>query len=1001
MILPVYTKLAPASNSSQFRESRPSRPESPTQAPQLPMSSEANNASIFSVISHDSNSTEVPNQSNYTQDATYDEHTPAPLNTPGATQRVVSTPNSGMTFPAMASPSAAPRSISMVIDNHRTHGEDSPVMNETLSVIDEHITDMNTPRSSLLASARKNPNDSGSEYSSHVDHRLSYITGNETDDEDADSLTAEEVMNWNPAQAAQYLHEIGVDQRHCDIFQEQEFSGEVLLNLEKSALFMSELELGPVGRRLATWYKIKAFQDEIKAKGHSASYKMDGDGSVVGSVTGSTSASQASTNGSAFVRGSQQFHRSPTYRHSRQNSPRIITDTQNSQEGDSPGLPKIYSTDMSNRPSAASIRDYNHSRRHSSIDFGKSEVSSIQNTTAGATPPTSPFTGHKHQSSFDKSWTMTGFPQGPANNNTRASTILGLGSLGMAGPALPFATDRNAVTPNANEISNPMDSSPREFDRGYLSSSEIDNGRKNRNVLRKNQPSISGHGRQHSSSHDARSNSLSVAKRHSRFGSAGSIMEAIASVTSSGTKNDEAKTRARTQSMKETSSNPSTATTTPNASTPLVTKLDYSESPTSLTSSKSNPVSPMMKQEGFSAFSSVTSKLRPSKRSSSEAVTGNEKAQAFTTGTIPSPIRESPHSPTRTGSTTPSAASKSLDVESITDNSIRSGPLIPASRTSSGATKRGKSKKETSAYKSLLVLAPEVAMKNCDHCGWMHKKSAKMTSTFKSRFFVLRDKRLAYYYSMNDKIEKGLIDINAHRVMMVENDIITSLYAGLAGTKSNPTSPANAPSSGAPSEDQTTEAGAGGPFFFKLVPPRTGLSKAVQFTRPAVHYFAVDSYKEGREWYLALKKASIDRDETQPVASTYSQKTISLAKAQQMKQRPPALMNLDEHIEPSSDEPQSKDDPPEEDDHGLNIQGLNLSYEYIASEATKGTSANGTAETLEANSLGPDSKRPQSDQPLTKTYKDGLDGNSTLRMVRSLSGGLGRHNAENGEGMAI
>lgn len=46
-------------------------------------------------------------------------------------------------------------------------------------------------------------------------------------------------------------------------------------------------------------------------------------------------------------------------------------------------------------------------------------------------------------------------------------------------------------------------------------------------------------------------------------------------------------------------------------------------------------------------------------------------------------------------------------------------------------------------------------------------------------------------------------------------------------------------------------------------------------------------------------KATIDRDESQPMTSTYQQKTISLAKARQMRHRPPALMNLDERIEES------------------------------------------------------------------------------------------------------
>ena len=63
-------------------------------------------------------------------------------------------------------------------------------MHETLSVIDEHITDMSTPRHSVNGKDSR-ANDSGSEYSSH--HRMSYINGQETDEEEQNMHTEEEV----------------------------------------------------------------------------------------------------------------------------------------------------------------------------------------------------------------------------------------------------------------------------------------------------------------------------------------------------------------------------------------------------------------------------------------------------------------------------------------------------------------------------------------------------------------------------------------------------------------------------------------------------------------------------------------------------------------------------------------------------------------------------------------------------------------------------------------
>ena len=96
-------------------------------------------------------------------------------------------------------------------------------------------------------------------------------------------------------------------------------------------------------------------------------------------------------------------------------------------------------------------------------------------------------------------------------------------------------------------------------------------------------------------------------------------------------------------------------------------------------------------------------------------------------------------------------------------------------------------------------------------------------------------------------------------------------------------------------------------FIFKLVPPRMNLAKGINFTKPTVHYFAVNSRQEGRLWMAALMKATIDRDENGQVTTTYNQKTISLAKARARRERPPALKEeanraeLDAGTQPSGD----------------------------------------------------------------------------------------------------
>jgi hypothetical protein len=228
-------------------------------------------------------------------------------------------------------------------------------------------------------------------------------------------------------------------------------------------------------------------------------------------------------------------------------------------------------------------------------------------------------------------------------------------------------------------------------------------------------------------------------------------------------------------------------------------------------------------------------------------------------------------------------------------------------------------------------------MVNCDYSGWMKKKSPSLMTTWKPRLFVLRGRRLSYYYTEDDTEEKGLIDISSHRVLPADHDLLTGLHATVTGAKSSPTSPANAHTptinsiEGAASIDSTLQKPvADSMFIFKLVPPRTGLSRAVNFTKPTVHYFAVDNVKQGRLWMAALMKATIDRDETKPITSTYQQKTISLAKAKAMRQRPPALMGLDETA--AKAEPAATAGDPS----GLNIQGLPLGDEPTAPTGSSG-----------------------------------------------------------------
>jgi hypothetical protein len=276
----------------------------------------------------------------------------------------------------------------------------------------------------------------------------------------------------------------------------------------------------------------------------------------------------------------------------------------------------------------------------------------------------------------------------------------------------------------------------------------------------------------------------------------------------------------------------------------------------------------------------------------------------------------------RTGSTTPSGTSKSSERHS-TDESGKAADgagFVVRPRTV-------KSKKDTSAYtRGLEKKSPKEQMDGSDYSGWMKKRSSNLMTTWKPRLFVLRGRRLSYYYSEDDTEERGLIDITAHRVLRADNDPIIALHATVTGATALPanasatenaggmklTSPAVIPSLA--SKDGN------GPFFFKLVPPKSNNSRTVQFTKPTTHYFQVDTVQEGRLWMAALMKATIERDLSGKVETSNKQKTISLKQARLMQARPPALMNL-----PTPSEQPGQLLEEDEEDKGLRIEGLNLS----------------------------------------------------------------------------
>ena len=760
----------------------------------------------------------------------------------------------------------------------------SPVMNETLSVIEEHITDMSTPRHSLLSSRERVSR--GVEPS-----RLSYINGHETDEEESGPCTEKEVLTWTPEQVAEFLEGRGADQRQCEVFREEEITGEVLLNLDQSSLMLKQFDLGKMGRRLALWHKIHDFQLEVRGPRPGTQPTAADEGGR----------NRSTSFGLPRIPSLMENTRISSGHQSQRSIPELEP------VPDSATLPpQIEPPTDTSRPSAASIRSFNHKRRHSSIDGVTSPKT--QGSTADENAAASQAT-HSKQGSFDRTWTMGSNATQVENKNAPSH---------LHSPSI----DTDALSPR-NELGMTVVNSL-DLDRGYFSGNEVEN-RRARNVLQK-QANVT-HGRAPSDSFGNKRTSHLFG--HQRTGStdsfegspSGRMSPAQVYYSSFRPGNRASSTPQFTKTLKISS-----------PLSPTVTKLEYGDSPSidAIAASPNVPAS-----ETSSLERPTPSPAPPSRytryratglRAISDAVATDEKllprspSEKATEGGKDSPIQ----TPSRTESSTPSLNSKSIDMD---DGSLlKSGtgsigshraPLI----TTSAAIPKRKHKKQTSAYmRGLEAKSPKEQIIGSDYSGWMKKKSSNLMTTWKTRLFVLRGRRLSYYYSEDDVEEKGLIDISFHRVLPANNDRITGLHAAVTGATHSPTSPQNAHiETTAASDAAKAVGGAGkvdassGMFIFKLVPPRSGLSKAVNFTKPTVHYFAVDNIQQGRLWMAALMKATIDRDESKEVITTYNQNTISLSKAKAMRQRPPELMEVGEDGEKKESKDSGK---------GLGLSGL-------------------------------------------------------------------------------
>ncbi|KAK3373543.1 hypothetical protein B0T24DRAFT_623708 [Lasiosphaeria ovina] len=645
------------------------------------------------------------------------------------------------------------------------------------------------------------------------------------------------------------------------------------MGMDQTSLFIKAFDLGPVGRRLKTWQKIKNLQDEVNGLETAGGARRTTQtyGSDAGSDTAGRVRSRTSTMTSSNPRYTPLDNRSLSI-HTKRLSQTPKLEPAQPVSPVSPLVDSPSRTFHEKRPSAASIRDLHHSRRHSSTDFRLSGTPA--NATASVTPKLvasgtfpqqQPATAHKKQPSFDRNWTL--------GSATNAYAQRPLSSAGI----------QDIMTAQEPELQD----SAVDLDRGYFSGPDSD-PRARRNVLRKRDGSQGPSSPKSSYADEQRVRSATALSRHSRFGSMDSGRESGLGISPAAQKyfglTRRTASTATTESIRPA---PISKDNTP----PTVTKLEGNPAD----QARSSPRSAMkrLSQVNHPDFN-VGTMLRSGFgfRATSDAVTGTERAKAALPAELTLKDSTTMYSPSRTGSSTPSAG-PSFELDSPDAAKSPSTATTAASKNSA----RKKTKKETSAYtRGLQRVTPREAIADADYSGWMKKRNGHLMTTWKPRLFVLKGRRLAYYYSEDDEEEKGLIDISFHRVLPADNERITGLHATLTGASNTPAIPAGShvPTLAATEAERDPVKESDAMFIFKLVPPRAGLSRAVNFTKPTVHYFAVPNIKQGRLWMAALMKATIDRDDSQPITMTYQQKTISLAKARQMRHRPPALMNFDE-----------------------------------------------------------------------------------------------------------
>ena len=856
--------------------------------------------------------------------------------TPGSAGRVPSIVLSGNTVEERAA--------------NYAQGLRSPVVEDTLSDIEEAISEISNRRQSRTSQVMQNhnrrhssmpspkhrpdirleppmeSNDSGSEYSVQDPPPDVFDDSDEHDDDgqfspglpiqgfmDSGDLryTKAEVAAWSPADVSQYLQSREIPQATCRKFEEQEVTGAILLELEMPML--KELELGSFGKRFEVWKEIEHLTKNLKPPTTKPRSESDTGRMSIVSFSHSAQRTRSNTVGTVLPRIQSQHNRPVSRQH------RIDVHEANSHVS-TPGDMLLTSTTIASSIASPTYSAFEQPRSppispgrlnsEHRLTFGHDQFSAATGLNAAMSAGAAVLSAggndgriHQREGSFDRNWTTPATTTTTITGPPRPST-----ATGMREPPKPKHKPSQSGDTSFTADSGFSGSQPQTpNDRSYFSSGESTS--RGRRVLQKK----SSHARKGSYTEEQRIRSATSNSRHSRVPSAETAKLSGPPLSATAAYHISSKEKRKSASYGSAADF--------NISTP-----GSSTKGTSIQSSRAT-------DDSTGALSSYPPPppipTNPNRRSFSEHLKSTFEDMS------PSPTSAGARSVASAEESAPSLTNTTESGDKAPDRPPKADRALMAAgkrirSVSSGNGLRQKSKKHTTAMmKGLKQTTPAEAAKDADYSGWMKKRGSTGVGAWKARFFVLNGRRLSYFYSNKDTRERGLIDITSHKVLPCTEDRLVGIHAALAAAASPTSSPKPLPSplhqtlsspksptspakdSEKPTSDKKDkekkekgdkkdkaakaekkahkEEKDHGWFTFKLVPPAPGAAKGVTFTPPRLHYLATDSREDGKKWMAAIMKATIDRDETKPVVTSYSAKTISLQKAQELRTRPPEL----------------------------------------------------------------------------------------------------------------